>query len=182
VRSSDIFYRRGFTRPGADTRNRECTCNCGRRNCQGRRGGWVYDNDGRRIRQFPGDGGADHQANFIKAVRSRKPSDLRADILEGHISATLCHMANISYRLAHEMPPQSIKKVVSDNEVLGESFDRILSHIRANEIDLDMNPLSVGPALEFDKEQEQFMGEHGEWANMFLKRIYRPPFVVPEFV
>ncbi|UCD29508.1 MAG: Gfo/Idh/MocA family oxidoreductase, partial [Planctomycetota bacterium] len=65
----------------------------------GRGGGWVYENDGKRIKQFPGYGGAGHHANFIEAMRSRKISDLRADILQGHISAILCHMANISYRL-----------------------------------------------------------------------------------
>lgn len=148
----------------------------------GRGGGWVYDNNGKKIKQFPGDGGADHQANFIKAVRSRKVSDLRADILQGHISATLCHMANISYRLARKMSPQKIQKAVADNEVLSESLDRILSHLRANEVDLKKNPVRVGPTLDFDIKQEQFVGEQSEWANMFLKRIYRPPFVVPEKV
>jgi predicted dehydrogenase len=39
-----------------------------------------------------------HFANFLKAVRSRKQSDLHADVAEGHLSAALCHMANISYR------------------------------------------------------------------------------------
>jgi len=148
----------------------------------GRGGGWAYDNEGRRIRQFKGDGGRDHQANFIKAVRSRKVSDLRADILQGHISSTLCHMANISYRLGHRMPPQSIKRAVSANDVLGESVDRIFSHLRANKIDLEAHPVRMGPMLNFDLEQERFTGEQGTWANMFLKRIYRPPFVVPETV
>jgi hypothetical protein len=148
----------------------------------GRGGGWVYDNDGKKIRQFPGDGGGDHQANFIKVVRSRKVSDLRADVLQGHISATLCHMANISYRLAHEMPPQSIKKAVSGNDVVGESLDRILSHLRANKINLEENPVRIGPTLNFDAEQERFVGEQSYLANMFLKCIYRPPFVVPETV
>jgi hypothetical protein len=148
----------------------------------GRGGGWVYDNNGKKMKQFPGDGGADHQANFIKAVRSRKVSDLRADILQGHISATLCHMANISYRLAQKMSPQNVRKAVAGNEVLSESLDRILSHLRANEIDLKKNPARVGPTLDFDIKREQFVGEQSEWANMFLKRIYRPPFVVPETV
>ena len=148
----------------------------------GRGGGWAYDNDGKRIRQFKGDGGRDHQANFIKAMRSRKVSDLRADILRGHISATLCHMANISYRLGHTMPPQDIKKIVSGNKVLGESVDRIVRHLRANKIDLEANPVRIGPVLNFDLEKERFTGEQSQWANMYLKPIYRPPFVVPEIV
>ena len=37
-------------------------------------------------------------ANFIEAVRSRKRTDLHADIEEGHFSSALVHLANISYR------------------------------------------------------------------------------------
>jgi predicted dehydrogenase len=40
-----------------------------------------------------------HWANFIEALRSGKQSDLHCDILEGHLSTTLAHLANISYRL-----------------------------------------------------------------------------------
>jgi hypothetical protein len=39
-----------------------------------------------------------HVENFLQAVKSRKHTDLHADIVEGHLSAALCHMANISYR------------------------------------------------------------------------------------
>jgi len=34
-----------------------------------RGGGWAYDNQGNKIKQFKGDGGGAHQANFIRAVR-----------------------------------------------------------------------------------------------------------------
>ncbi|MBX5497319.1 MAG: gfo/Idh/MocA family oxidoreductase, partial [Bryobacteraceae bacterium] len=44
-----------------------------------------------------------HIANFLHAVRSRRHEDLNADILEGHLSAALCHMANISYRLGRAL-------------------------------------------------------------------------------
>ncbi len=39
---------------------------------------------------------AAHIENFISCIRSRKHPN--ADVEEGHISAALCHMANISYR------------------------------------------------------------------------------------
>jgi len=39
-----------------------------------------------------------HFDNFLQAVKSRKHTDLNADIVEGHLSAGLCHLANISYR------------------------------------------------------------------------------------
>lgn len=44
-----------------------------------------------------------HRQNFIQAVRSRNLSDLTADISEGHLSSSLCHLANISYRLGREL-------------------------------------------------------------------------------
>jgi predicted dehydrogenase len=46
---------------------------------------------------------APHVGNFLKAVRSRNPADQNADILEGHLSASLCHLANISYRTGRKL-------------------------------------------------------------------------------
>ena len=148
----------------------------------GRGGGWAYDNKGRKIRQFPGDGGVGHQANFIKAMRSRKVSDLRADVLEGHISAALCHMANISYRLGRREPVDKIREAIAANSILAEAFERMLRHFAANEVDLRKTPLTIGPRLTFDGEKERFVGEFSDWANMFLRRNYRAPFVVPDEV
>jgi len=148
----------------------------------GRGGGWAYDNDGKRIKQFPGDGGIGHQGNFIKAVRSRKVSDLRADVLEGHVSAALCHMANISYRIGRTEPPEKMAEAVSGNSHMAEAFDRCVEHLRANEVDLGREPLTIGPSLSFDKNSEKFTGSFSEFANMYLRRNYREPFVVPDEV
>ncbi len=41
--------------------------------------------------------------NFLSAVRSRKREDLAGDILEGHLSTSLCHLANISYRTGRSL-------------------------------------------------------------------------------
>jgi predicted dehydrogenase len=40
-----------------------------------------------------------HFRNWLAAIRTRKPSDLSAEILEGHMSSSLCHLANIAYRV-----------------------------------------------------------------------------------
>ncbi|MBL7187783.1 MAG: Gfo/Idh/MocA family oxidoreductase [Phycisphaerae bacterium] len=48
-------------------------------------------------------GSTPHAANFIKAVRSRKASDLNADVEVGHHSATLCHLANIAMRVGRRL-------------------------------------------------------------------------------
>jgi predicted dehydrogenase len=148
----------------------------------GRGGGWAYDNNRKKIKQFPGDGGRDHQANFIRAMRSRKVSDLRADILEGHVTATLCHMANISYRIGRKESPANIAHAIADNSVLIEAFERCLKHLKVNEVDVGAEPLTVGPALTFDPVSERFVGQFSDWANMYLSRNYREPFVVPDRV
>jgi predicted dehydrogenase len=148
----------------------------------GRGGGWAYDTKGKRIKQFPGDGGRGHQANFIEAVRNRDGSHLRADVLEGHVTATLCHMANISYRLGRKEPAEKITEAVKENSHLGEAFERCLEHLRANEVDLRRELMTIGPTLTFDCESETFVGEFGDLANMYLRRNYREPFVVPDQV
>jgi predicted dehydrogenase len=44
-----------------------------------------------------------HMDNFLKAVRSRKHTDLNADIEISVVSANLCHLANISYRTGRKL-------------------------------------------------------------------------------
>jgi len=148
----------------------------------GRGGGWTYYNNGKKIKQFAGDGGWGHMTNFLETMRSRRVGDLKADVLEGHITAGMIHSADISYRLAQRKPVEEIKKAIEGNDLLAESFDRLLQHLQANEIDLQKNPVGIGPMLTFDTETEKFTGEGSYYANMFLSRNYRPPFVVPETV
>ena len=148
----------------------------------GEGGGWAYDNDGNQIKQFAGAGGGGHAQNFIDAVRSRKVSDLNADIEVGHKSAALCHMGNISYRLGRKMSIDDIKSAIGDNVELMDSFDRMVEHLKANEIDFEKEPVTMGPMLTMDPEKERFVGEHSDWANMLIKRNYREPFVVPDQV
>ena len=45
-----------------------------------------------------GQGRDPHFKNFIDCVRSRKREDLAADVLKGHLSASMCHLCNIAYR------------------------------------------------------------------------------------
>ena len=148
----------------------------------GRGGGWAYDKNGKKIKQFAGDGGYDHQANFIRAMRSRKISELRADVLEGHVSATLCHMANISYRLGRKESVGKIRQMITANDILVEAFERCLEHLKANGVDLQRDPLTIGPALTFDQKREEFTGEFSGLANMYLTRNYREPYIVPDQV
>ena len=145
-------------------------------------GGWVWDNDNKRTdKQIGGGGGGSHHQNFIDAVRSRKVSDLNADIEKGHYSSALCHMGNISYRLGKTMSIADARKTI-DNEYLMDSFERMLEHLKVNEVDLEKEPITMGPMLTMDPQAERFVGEYSEWANMYVKRNYREPFVVPDKV
>ena len=64
-----------------------------------------------------------HFRNFVKAIRSRNHEDLNADILEGHISAAMVHMANISYRLgcALSFDPKT-ERFVGENAAKANRF------------------------------------------------------------
>ena len=58
-----------------------------------------------------------HYANFIDCVRSRKKEDLNAPIEEGHISTTLMHLANASYRLGRTLNfDAETEQVIGDDE------------------------------------------------------------------
>jgi hypothetical protein len=138
----------------------------------------AYDRDGKEIKKWSG--AEDHYQNFIKAVRSRKHTDLNADILEGHLSSALCHTGNISYRLGQQETPDGIRGRVQSDIVLSESFERMVDHLRANEVDLEASKASVGSLLKMDPATEKFIGD--DKANEMLTREYRKPFVVPEQV
>lgn len=50
-----------------------------------------------------GSGGFAHFVNFIEAIRANDLLICNADILEGHLSTVMCHLANISYRVGREL-------------------------------------------------------------------------------
>jgi predicted dehydrogenase len=124
--------------------------------------------------------GGSHFANFISAVRSRNQSELNADIQEGHYSSALCHLANISYRLADKVPFNPQTKAFGDNKEAYETLERTQQHLSANDLKLDGESYMLGRKLAFDAKNERFDGDHE--ANRLLTRQYRAPFVVPEKV
>jgi len=44
-----------------------------------------------------------HYQNFIDAIRADDAKVLNSGILDGHLSSTLPHLANIAYRVGHEL-------------------------------------------------------------------------------
>jgi len=143
-------------------------------------GGTVFDKDGNEIARFKEGDDKYHFANFQSAVRSRKLTDLNADIEEGHLSSALCHLGNISYRLGTPQSAEETAKAVANlktNDNVKDTLDRTLAHLERNGVDMKTTKLNVGPVLPFDPKTETFPGN--EAANKMLTREYRAPYIVP---
>ncbi|MFN9372475.1 MAG: Gfo/Idh/MocA family protein [Planctomycetaceae bacterium] len=146
-------------------------------------GGVIFDKSGNQVKKFSGE--ADHYDNFIKAVRSRKISDLNADILEGHLSSALCHLGNISYRLGEVVDAAEVSKRLGALKSSGpagealETFSRVEAHLKANNVDLGAAKMTYGPLLQLDPVAEVFTGELSQKANPLLTREYRKGYEVP---
>ena len=140
----------------------------------------AFNLKGETIKEFKG--GGDHYGNFIAAVRSRRAQDLNSDAFQGHLSAALAHLANISYylgesnRVSVSEAKAVLEKVKSRDDNI-ETLNRTVQHLKDNGVDLDKYPMSMGPLLQFDPRKEVFTGSAA--ANEILHREYREPFVCP---
>ena len=119
--------------------------------------------------------------NFIDCVRSRKRENLNAEILEGHRSAMLCHLGNISYQLGAEVPFDKKTDALGNDEMVGEAFESMKHHLAdAAKLKLDAASYRLGRKLAFDAAAEKFVGDAE--ADKRLSGPRREPYVVPENV
>jgi hypothetical protein len=139
----------------------------------------AFDKDGKSVKKFGGSSES-HFANFIKAVQSRKYTDLNADILQGHLSSALCHTGNISYRLGKKADPGVIHEKIKADKEATDSLDRMIEHLGKNGVDVKVDQLALGEFLKMNPETEKFVGNAE--ADKLLTRDYRKPYVVPEKV
>jgi len=98
IRIGNLFYgTKGWMHLNGD----KWTTYFGRKNEPGPK----YDGAGQVAdpNNLAGSGGSAHFKNFIDAVRANDYKLLNADVLEGFKSTTLCHLANISYRVHSEL-------------------------------------------------------------------------------
>ena len=67
-----------------------------------------------------------HYQNFVDCIKSRKQEELIADVEEGHRSALLCHLANISYRTGRRLEFDSKTETFTNdteaNQLLGREY------------------------------------------------------------
>ncbi|MEQ1860478.1 MAG: Gfo/Idh/MocA family oxidoreductase [Chthoniobacteraceae bacterium] len=159
-------------------------------------GAGVFDNSGKLIKRFGSfktpkgqtdPGGPEktnkedtHFSNFIDAVKSRKHTDLNADILEGHLSSALCHTGNISYRLGAKADQGAIREKLKADKEATDSLGRMIEHLAANGVDVKTDKLTLGEFLKMDPKTEKFVKNAA--ADKMLTRDYRKPYVVPEKV
>ncbi len=111
------------------------------------------------IKEFRG--GGDHFKNFVEACQKRDMKHLNADVREGHLSAAISHLGNISYYLGEknlvsiaDLGAELAKvKSLDDN---AKTLERTVAHLKKNGVDLDKYKLSLGPKLDFDPVKEVF--------------------------
>lgn len=139
----------------------------------------LFDPSGKLVRKFEGKGD-NHFANFMAAVRSRKPEDLNAEILEGHQSTALCHVSNISYRLGQKVAAKEIGEALAAKEYhpdVKQTFDRMLAHLAEAGVDTEKTQLTLGAPLKMSPAAEKFAGNAA--ADALLGREYRRGFELP---
>jgi predicted dehydrogenase len=151
--------------------------------CPSYSSGMVLDPNGKTIKEFKGGGDHFHFENFVKAVRSRNRKDLHCDVEEGHISAALCHLGNISYRLGKPAvfadDIKAFEKLVAANE----AFERMKAHIADNKVEVSSAKCFVGAKLTFDPKTEKITAADDlAKANAMLFREYRKGFDITEAV
>lgn len=127
------------------------------------------------VKEFSGGNDADHFKNFIDAIRSGKHTDLHCDVEEGHLSAALCHLANISVQLGKKTPLAEVKEMAGSKDAT-ESLKRMIAHLKSNNVNLKEECL-FGPLLNIDTKTERFTGSNDK-ANAMLTREYRKGFEV----
>jgi len=115
IRIGNLFYgSKGWMHLDGD----KWTTYLGRKNEPGPK----YDGVGEEAdpMNLAGAGGSAHFVNFIEAIRANDYLKLTADVLEGHLSTSMSHLANISYRLGRELEFDShSEKFVRDEQANG---------------------------------------------------------------
>jgi predicted dehydrogenase len=147
----------------------------------GRHGGFFYDNDGKRMTGFSGDGGGDHLPSFFRTVLSRRKSELRSNVEDGYYSSCLCHLANISHQTGTPESNSTVRSAISNDEWLLAAHSKFSEHLKAWNLDPEKLQWTLGQRLAFDGAQEQFSGDHAAAANPYLKREGRAPYTIPSY-
>lgn len=150
-------------------------------------GGWLviedyakavaFDPKGEVMKVF--EGGGDHIADFLAAIRSGGQG--HAPAIEGHLSSGLCHLGNIPWRLAEPKPLNKIASPFGQDAAGEEACLRFRQHLADNGIAADA-PVRWSPALGFDAASERFSGARAAEADALGAPALRAPYLMPKEV
>lgn len=149
----------------------------------------VYDKDGKFIKGYGKvvdkvdltGGASGHHANWVECIRKGSAKGIHAPVRECHLSTSLVHSANISFRLGGKKSAGEIKDAIKSSSGLAEAFGRMQDHLGANGVNLDETKAVLGLPLTLDTKTELFTGANAEAANRDLvaKREGRAGFKIP---
>ena len=151
-------------------------------------GATAFDKDNKVIRKFPGDGGGTHVRNFLNAMRSRRKQDLAAPVETGHLSASLCHYGNISYRVGESAAPAQVDAALGSFPAAQGIHRELQTHLGVHGIDLARRPFQLGPWLDLDASGDGIAAVGTprpgalEHARFLLKETQRAPYAIPDVV
>jgi predicted dehydrogenase len=147
--------------------------------CPSYSGGVAYTPDGKEVAKFGGGGDQHHFRNFIDAVRAGDAAKLNCPAEEGHASAAICHLGNISYRLGQKASLADAITCFDGNEKAKDAFGRMKEHVASNKVELKEAIGMVGAKLTLDPKTEAITDAGGAdkaKANALLFREYRKGF------
>ena len=127
--------------------------------------------------------------NFLAAVRSRKVSDLNADVLVAHYSSACCHLANMSIRLGGKTPFRPRAPYFDTDADEAEVLERTEQYLAANGMKIEESGYTLGRKL-FGAPMKYALFRFGHFPERWLKRhLYLdftgatpPRYSVPETV
>ncbi|MCH2143838.1 MAG: Gfo/Idh/MocA family oxidoreductase [Phycisphaerales bacterium] len=134
--------------------------------------GFALDLDGNELQKW--EGGGNHQANFIEAVRADDPSLLNAPISEGHLSSACCHVGMVSHELGGQGTIDDAR-TAAVGEIEREAVVRMQGHMEAN--GLGDAPMTIGRRIAIDSAGES---APDPVVNARFTRTCRQPFVFPD--
>lgn len=143
----------------------------------------AYNPDKKRIKAFSGESKKAHIDNFISAVRNQDAGELNCPLKIGVQGAELCHLANISYRSGFPASEKKIRDQIGGTLAGDAAIESVVGNLTRNKVDLDVDQLTLGPwvslsddsnVLTVDDPKSELVAQ-----ELFRRRVYREPFVVP---
>ncbi len=139
----------------------------------------AFDTDGKDVAKFNGGGDQFHFRNFVEAVRANDAAKLNCPAEDGHASAAICHLGNLSYRLGTAGTMADAGKVFETNKTASEALERMTAHLKENKVEAKEAKGLIGAKLTLDPKTEAISDAGGAdkaKANAMLFREYRKGF------